>query len=155
MSTSRSLFSSIASASALILANVAGCAPTDPCGGEPRLACASQLIAKDKFDEAYASLLPMANEGNSEAQLGIALIVANGHGEAAAKGADLPTRQRLAYPWIVKAAKQGESQAISWLADGYKFGWFGFAVNAEIEQCLRQVVKQRVGSVDACQKSKG
>ena len=133
-----------------LLTSIAGCASVDLCGDEPRLACASRLIASDRFDEAYATLLPMANANSGEAQLAIAMIVANGHGEATAKGADVQTRQRAAYPWIEKAAKNGETQAISWLADGYKHGWFGLVVNTEMEQCLRQIVKQRIGSVERC-----
>jgi hypothetical protein len=40
-------------------------------------------------------------------------------------------------PWIQKAAIGSNEQAINWLANGYKFGWFGFKVDLARAKCLR------------------
>ena len=133
----------------------AGCVSADVCNKNENIKeCASRLMSSDRFDEAYAALAPLATRGDSEAQLAVAMLVAGGHGDDAAKGSDDKTRKLLAFPWIEKAANGGETQAILWLADGYKFGWFGLPVNLKIEECLREVAKKkRSTSVQNCRQN--
>ncbi len=127
--------------SLLVLACVVICRASigaPDCRGMAPKDCATEAINREDYGKAYLVLLGLANKGDAESQMGVALLIANGHGDARSGGASTEERKILALPWIRKAAIGGNKQATSWLADGFKYGWFGFPVSQEKESCLRR-----------------
>jgi hypothetical protein len=115
--------------------------------------CVAHHIAQGRHDSAFIALLPFAKKGNAEAQIGLALLISAGHGLDNAKKADQRTREKLALPWVERAAASNHRDALNWLADGYKFGWFGFAKDASLSQCIRVIAPQGSGSVEKCRQA--
>lgn len=134
------------------LSVASGCAVADPaCGGINSKACAASAINDGNFERAFEILFPLANAGDAESQTTIALLISNGYGVEEAKGASRERRQLLALPWIRKAAIGSDPKAVSWLADGYKHGWFGFPIDPKRENCLRSAAAVN-GSAAECLK---
>lgn len=114
-----------------------GCTQAAPKCGDAK-ACAAEAMVAGNLDSAYRLLLPLAEAGDAESQVSIALILVNGGGMAEAKHGSKERRDMLALPWIRRAAIGANRQAIYWLADGYKYGWFEFSVDKVKEACLRK-----------------
>ena len=135
-----------------VLLGMLGCAvAAPPCVDGNLKQCGANAINQGDFDGAYELLLSVGNSGDAESQITIALLISNGYGLQEAKLASRERRQLLALPWIERAADGGNLQAINWLADGYRFGWFGFKVDSEREKCLRSAAKNKI-AVAYCRK---
>lgn len=131
-----------ATARVLLFAIICSTCNAAPSCGELK-ACGAEALQTGDLDAAYTLLLPEAESGDTNSQIAIALILSNGGGTPLAKKGSKVQRERLALPWIERAARKGNPEAINWLADGYKYGWFGFSVNSAKEQCLRRSASER------------
>jgi TPR repeat protein len=98
---------------------------------------ATKAFEKGEFDRAYNLLLPYARGGNADAQFSVGLIIANGFGEKSAKMLTPQQREELAWPWIDRAAKGGNTRAMDWVADAYESGWAGLELNEKAAKCWR------------------
>ncbi len=128
------------------------CASDATCSDVNWQGCITDLISRGRYDTAYHSLLPIAEKGNSDAQIGIAILLNAEPGLSSTKKMNKKDRELLALPWIEKSATAKNPEALAWLADGYKFGWFNFAINEPLSTCIKLIKTSSVGAVSECRK---
>lgn len=69
------------------------------------------------YDKALTLFMPLAEEGNAQAQFNLALMY---HG-----GLGVRRSEKAAVEWYQRAASNGSKEAQEFLAVGYQEGWFG------------------------------
>lgn len=72
---------------------------------------------KGNYDKALSLFIPLAEQGNAQAQFNLALMY---HG-----GLGVKRSEQQAVVWYQRAATNGSKEAQEFLAVGYQEGWFG------------------------------
>ena len=91
-----------------------------------------KAIERADYQKAYRLIIDDAAAGDAGLQYTAATLIANGFGPP-----DLVNRDQLTLSWLLKSADQGYKDALLWLADAYKNGWFGLEKDTEAEHCWR------------------
>lgn len=105
---------------------------------------AERLMEKGDFRGIVELSLPCAEEGDAEAQYGIAMLVGSDEtGEIF--GLDEEARNEESLRWLVRAAENGHLEAAGTIADSFENGWQGLEVSADRSSCWREVEAEQVG----------
>ncbi|MFG6458501.1 hypothetical protein [Roseateles sp. BYS96W] len=92
-----------------------------------------------RYSEAYWLWLPLAEGGDREVQEGVALLLA-GNGDLGIKFS-ASERHAQTLKWLVKSARNGQPTAMRWLADSFKWGWYGLIANPAAARCWRSAAE--------------
>lgn len=92
-----------------------------------------------RYAEAYRLWLPLAEGGDREVQEGVALLLA-GNGDLGVRFS-ASEREAQTLKWIVKSARNGQPDAMRWLADSFKSGWYGLRASQAAAQCWRSAAE--------------
>lgn len=94
----------------------------------------AEVIAQEKYDEAYVLIIGEIKNGDRELQHLLAMLVSNGYGTIKKE-----ERNQFILELLKKSARQGFPDSRSWLADAYENGWFGLDKSMEKARCWRSI----------------
>ncbi|MFC5569355.1 hypothetical protein ACFPN1_04630 [Lysobacter yangpyeongensis] len=86
-----------------------------------------------RYAEAYKLWLPLAENGDSEVQESVALLLISDEDLGVALPKD--QRERLALKWVVRSARNGNKSAMTWLGQAMQNGWHGLPANPVQAAC--------------------
>jgi len=107
----------------------------------------TNAIAQEDYELAYKIWLPLAEKGDSEIQFAVAMLLANGYGHGEKKPS-IEQREKRALVWIRKSSLAGNNDAMKWLSDAYKNGWFNLSKNEKLSDCWKKASKSKVTSLE-------